>query len=163
MKAITFTIFGEVKGKMRPKATAFGGHARVYTPSAQIKNENWIKMEYLKVAEKQRFDGFGDAPIKVEINHHVVIPESFSKKKRTQAIKKEIYPTKKPDADNLAKTVLDALNGVAFSDDKNIVELVITKDYSTKQYTSVYICEYPEEHYNPITNIPLGDDQLCLG
>jgi Holliday junction resolvase RusA-like endonuclease len=44
-------------------------------------------------------------------------------------------PTKKPDLDNLAKSVLDALNGVIYQDDSQIVSLHMTKVYS--QYPGI--------------------------
>lgn len=42
----------------------------------------------------------------------------------------EIRPTKKPDNDNIVKVVEDALNDVAYKDDKNIVDCVVQKYYS---------------------------------
>lgn len=162
MSSISFTIYGEVKGKMRPKATTFGGHARVYTPSAQIKNENWIKMEYLKAAEKDNFKGFGDSPIQIEIYHYMKLPTSFSKKKASQALKQELFPTKKPDLDNVTKTVLDALNGIAFDDDKNIVRIEAFKRYATSDYTIVYLSTYPEELLRPYIGIDDNDGDVCL-
>lgn len=144
MSSISFTIMGEVKGKMRPKATTFAGHARVYTPSAQIKNENWIKMEYLKAAEKESFQGFGDNPIQIEIYHYMKVPTSFSKKKVAKALSGDLLPTKKPDLDNITKTILDALNGIAFDDDKNIVRIEAFKKYATRDFTTIYLSTYPE-------------------
>ena len=41
----------------------------------------------------------------------------------------KIKHTKKPDCDNMAKIVLDALNEVAFHDDSQIVDLHIKKQY----------------------------------
>ena len=42
-------------------------------------------------------------------------------------------PTKKPDADNIAKVVCDALNGVAYKDDTQIVSLHIKKSYTADE------------------------------
>ena len=42
----------------------------------------------------------------------------------------EIRPTKKPDNDNIAKIILDALNGVAYQDDKQVVSLQVEKYYT---------------------------------
>ena len=44
----------------------------------------------------------------------------------------ELMPAKKPDIDNIAKAVLDALNSVAYRDDTQIVDLQIRKQYSEK-------------------------------
>jgi Holliday junction resolvase RusA-like endonuclease len=57
------------------------------------------------------------------------IPKSWPKKKQAQAENNEISPGK-PDLDNIAKTVLDALNGVCYEDDAQVVILSVTKCYS---------------------------------
>lgn len=52
-----------------------------------------------------------------------------------------IYPTKKPDADNIAKIVLDALNGVAYTDDTQVVNLSVQKRYGEVAEVKVEITE----------------------
>ena len=44
-----------------------------------------------------------------------------------------LNPTKKPDADNIGKVVLDALNGIAYEDDKQVIELRVSKQYSEER------------------------------
>ena len=48
---------------------------------------------------------------------------------------------KNKDLDNIAKTILDALNGIAYEDDKQIVELHCEKYYTSKntEYVEVKI------------------------
>jgi Holliday junction resolvase RusA-like endonuclease len=41
-----------------------------------------------------------------------------------------MFPTKKPDGDNIAKAILDSLNDVAYHDDSYVVELVASKYYT---------------------------------
>ena len=50
-----------------------------------------------------------------------------------------ILPTKKPDADNIAKAILDALNGLAFYDDAQVVYLQVSKRYSNEPRAVVFI------------------------
>ncbi len=50
-----------------------------------------------------------------------------------------IRPTKTPDADNIAKSVLDALNKVAYKDDSCVVDLIVEKWYSENPRVEVYI------------------------
>ena len=52
-----------------------------------------------------------------------------------------IYPTKKPDADNIAKIVLDALNGVAYTDDTQVINLSVQKRYGEVPEVKVEITE----------------------
>lgn len=49
--------------------------------------------------------------------------------------------TKKPDADNIAKAVLDGLNGVAFVDDSQVVALMVKKTYGLTPKVKVRIKE----------------------
>ena len=53
----------------------------------------------------------------------------------------EIYPTTKPDTDNIAKSILDSLNGIAYKDDKQIVSLKVDKYYTEIPSVSVWISE----------------------
>lgn len=53
----------------------------------------------------------------------------------------KILPTKKPDCDNIAKIICDALNGVAYDDDKQIVALKVTKIYSDEPRVIVWISD----------------------
>lgn len=57
------------------------------------------------------------------------IPVSWSKSKKESAIRGDVLPTTKPDIDNLAKCVLDALNGIAYRDDNQVVRLESSKFY----------------------------------
>lgn len=162
MQSFTFTIDGEVVGKMRPKATAFGGHARVYTPAKQINNENWIRMEYLRQAKEKEFNGFGDKPLRIEIYLHLHVPKSLSKKKHEEALSGKLMATKKPDLDNIEKTILDALNNVAFDDDRQVVSLHAAKDYGNRDYTQVTMTVMEEAELVPFIGIDWRDDELCL-
>lgn len=43
----------------------------------------------------------------------------------------ELFPTVKPDTDNISKIILDALNGLAYYDDNQVTDLTIYKQYAT--------------------------------
>lgn len=73
------------------------------------------------------------------------IPTSWSKKKQKEHEFKR--HTNKPDVDNLAKLVMDALNGVAYADDKQIYSLSVSKIYSPVAGTSVTIFVRDEVEY----------------
>lgn len=93
-----------------------------------------------------------DKPLKVKIIAYYDIPQSISKKKRQQMINNEILPTKKPDTDNIAKGILDALNGIAYLDDKQVVKLEVEKHYSQNARVEVTIEELEEKQNANITN-----------
>ena len=52
-----------------------------------------------------------------------------------------MFPKVKPDLDNVVKAVLDALNGVVYRDDAQVVNLVATKRYATEPRVEVYVFE----------------------
>ncbi len=75
----------------------------------------------------------------------VRIPKSASKKKRAMMIAGDIVPTKKPDFDNIQKIICDALNGVAYHDDSQIVKADIEKVYSTTPHVEVNVAAWTKE------------------
>ena len=79
--------------------------------------------------------------IKAEIKVFMQIPKSESMKKKAAMMAGQIRPTKKPDADNCAKSVLDALNKIAFDDDSQIVELHVNKYYSENPRVTITLEE----------------------
>lgn len=99
---------------------------RMYTPSATQKFEQKVKNAFL---EKYKLEKLLEKPIKAVIIAEIEPPKSLSKKKRLELIEEVINYTKKPDIDNIAKIVLDGLNGVAYKDDSQICRLEVYKRY----------------------------------
>ena len=73
------------------------------------------------------------------------IPKSMTKKNRQLIEEGKLHPTKKPDLDNVAKIVLDSLNGIAYSDDSQIVKLNVEKHYSENPRVEVTLYEVDVE------------------
>ena len=69
------------------------------------------------------------------------IPKSETKKNKVLMLARKVFPTKKPDLDNMAKAVLDALNGVAYKDDCQIVTMLSKKNYAEVPYVKVILDE----------------------
>jgi Holliday junction resolvase RusA-like endonuclease len=70
-------------------------------------------------------------------------PKSASKKRQREMLAGSIYPEVKPDIDNITKTVLDALNGLAYKDDKSVVWLSAIKVYGEEERVLVRIAPSP--------------------
>jgi Holliday junction resolvase RusA-like endonuclease len=94
---------------------------------------------YKTVAGKTMFPP--DTPLSVHIHTYAYIAKSASKAKKDGMLKGLIRPMAKPDTDNIAKCILDALNKVAYPDDKQIVELSVSKYYSDNPCVVVEITE----------------------
>ena len=140
MDCIKFDVPGECRGKMRPKASSIAGHASIYTPAKQVEYENWVRQCYMD--QRETDEPFArEVPLHVVIEVFMAVPKSFSKKKREQALRHYIRPTKKPDLDNCAKSILDALNGIAYADDSQVVYLSVSKKYAESAHTVVWIKE----------------------
>jgi Holliday junction resolvase RusA-like endonuclease len=133
-----FVITGNPMGKQRPRFKRSGAYVSTYTPKPTVDYENWVRLSY-----KQQCSQFFDkgTPLSVKIVAMFSIPKSTSKKKMQKMIDGEITPTKKPDTDNIAKIICDSLNGIAYYDDSQIVNLSVTKIYSENPKVEVEINE----------------------
>lgn len=128
---VRIVIPGVPKGKGRHR---FGnGHA--YTPKETADYEQSVKYIYRNCGGIY----FETEPLSVEITAGYAIPKNTSKRKMEKMISGDILPTKKPDADNIAKIICDSLNGVAYKDDKQIVNIRISKVYMQEPRTIVMI------------------------
>lgn len=135
--AIYFVVPGQPVGKGRPRASSRGGFVRMYTDAKTL--------SYEQVIAKQARYAMGHlevlaTPISMRIVSLYSIPVSWSKRKQQLALNGELIPGK-PDLDNVAKAVLDALNGVVYQDDKQVIRLVIEKSYSFEPRVEVYVHE----------------------
>lgn len=136
---ITFTVEGKPQGKARAR-TFYDKRAdkmRSVTPQQTRSYEDLIRWSYTAAGGQY----MGEKLAKVEIQAFYPIPKSWSKKKRNDAIFEWIRPTTKPDCDNTIKVVLDALNGVAYYDDKQVVSVSCEKFYGETGYLRVKIQE----------------------
>lgn len=114
-------VTGKIRGKARPRVRR--GHA--FTPKDTVQYEKLVRDCY-----KDQDGRYLDGSIKALIIAYYKIPKSYTKK-HVQSIREGLeQPVKKPDADNIAKIILDSLNGVAYKDDSQIVELRVIKRYT---------------------------------
>lgn len=132
-----FTVPGQPQGKGRPRFAVNGGYARAYTPERTASYENLVKLSYQREYGQTMTAG----ALKMAIRAYYTMPSSWSKKRRLAALNREIYPVVKPDMDNIVKVICDALNGIAYLDDKQIVSLEMYKRYDVAPRVEVLIEE----------------------
>lgn len=115
-----------VKGKARPRFA--NGH--VYTPASTRTSERQIANEYMRVCKNTNGE-IACAPrgtsVEVEITVQKPLPQGRPKSCVWE------HDTTKPDLDNVAKLVLDALNGLAWADDAQITTLNLHKNVRTQE------------------------------
>lgn len=137
---IRFTVPGKPQGKARAR-TVYNPKLKrsvSYTPDNTILYENLIKTRYLEVTDK-KYDN--KEPLHITIRAFYEPPKSVSKKRMEIMLAGYEKPCKKPDIDNIAKVILDALNDVAYHDDTQVVSLSMQKKYSREAKVEVEI--YP--------------------
>jgi Holliday junction resolvase RusA-like endonuclease len=138
VREFEFTVPGTPIGKGRPRYTGYG---RPYTPQKTRDKEKEIALAYKSKYGGERFSDLDQ--LRILIHAYFPIPVSATKKFHTMAVNGELYPTKKPDWDNIGKLVCDALNGVAYRDDSQIVMAMVIKHYSDNPRLEIDISEVP--------------------
>lgn len=122
----SFFWAGIPRGQGRPRFNRMGG---AYKSSEDRAYEKSICMAYwAKYTGAKPMDG----PLVLRIKAYFPIPQSKSKREKALMLEGKIKPTCRPDVDNIVKAVLDALNGVAFPDDKAVTWLIGEKIYGEK-------------------------------
>lgn len=130
-----FIIPGKAVPKARPRVTKRGF---TYTPKTTKDFETLVRNSYVaEFGENSMFPQ--QMPLAMVVEFQSKPPKSWSKQKQKKALNKEIYPISRPDVDNLLKGVQDALNGVAYPDDSQIVAITARKVYSKYEQTRVAI------------------------
>ena len=127
MKTLNFTVMGKPQGKGRPRMTR-NGH--VYTPQKTREYEERVKNAAMSEMGRDKILPWTEKqPLKVIIECFFALPKSATKKQRIDVLEHRKFPTIKSDIDNIAKSILDGMNGHVYGDDSQIVDLVVTKRY----------------------------------
>ena len=133
---IKFTYYGEIKGKGRPRFRSMGKFVSTYTPKETKDYEMSIKEAYLN---ESTCTYFNNEQLVLTLNIYQAVPKATSKKKAQEMLEHKIRPTKKPDIDNILKSICDSLNKVAYTDDTQIIEIVAKKYYAERNYMEIEI------------------------
>lgn len=134
---IKLIIPGEPLPCARPRLTTRGGYAHAYDP--QKKHKDAIKLMYR--VEWNRAGGKApiDGSLCIDIAFHMPLPSTLSCVSRNQHLWGFYDHCTKPDCDNLEKTVLDCLRGIAYNDDRQVIALFCRKFYSLEPRTEITI------------------------
>ncbi len=135
---MNFIVPGTPVAKARPRMGRYG----TYTPQKTVEYETLVRTCWAEQSGETFEKG---TPLRAEIAAFFPIPKSVSNKKRNRM--EGLPHTHKCDCDNLAKSILDALqkkkdgSPYAFYDDSSVCELVVTKRYSNSPRVEVKIEE----------------------
>ncbi|MFC0271105.1 RusA family crossover junction endodeoxyribonuclease [Metabacillus herbersteinensis] len=134
---IEFTIPGEAVAQGRPRASVQRGKVQMRDPEKSKDFKSYVKL----LASQHRPSKLLTGPLAVELRVYKPILQSFSNKKKLEAKEGILRPVTKPDLDNHAKGVLDAMNKIIYNDDSQIVTLLVSKFYSDYPRVEVFIKE----------------------
>ena len=133
-RSYTVTIPGEPVSKGRPRMTKRG---HTYTPKRTVDYERMVQTLF----HAQYGSPILEGPILLQLDLYFQIPKSRSKAVRKRMQQGLDRPCKRPDIDNCMKSVSDALNGIAYKDDSQIVAAVFQKFWADEPRAVVTIEE----------------------
>ena len=141
-------------GKGRHRTTMRDGMFISYTPRATKAAEKVI-IYYAICAGVNKW-----LPGALELNITITfeVPKSWNKDKTHKALFGKIFPTVAPDFDNILKLVSDALNKLAYMDDRAIVVAIVVKRYGFENKIDVEIKQIGEGSSDLINNPPNQQD-----
>ena len=125
MQEYSIMIPGDAVPQGRPRVVRIGGRTIAYDPPKSKAYKALVRQCAAQNAPKEPLDG----AVTLDVRIYRSVPKSWSKKKRDAALAGVIQPTTKPDVSNVVKGIEDALNGIWYKDDSQIVH-----EYSMKQY-----------------------------
>lgn len=123
--------------KERPRVTKGGW---TYTP---LKTKVYERM--IKRLASQKATHTTDQPVRIALVFNFEVPRSWTKEKKTRARLGLVRHKYRPDLDNLVKSVTDALNGVIYYDDSQIVSVSAHKKYAEENSIEITVTELEEE------------------
>ena len=136
---LVFHMEGHPRGKGRPRATARGGFARMFTDAKTREYETAVAgLARQAMGSRRPLDG----PLGVTIRFRIEPPKSMTKRARAAVLAGEQPYLGRFDLDNLAKSILDGCNGVCFVDDVQIVRLFLSKVASDRPGVDVRVEAY---------------------
>lgn len=133
---LIFEVPGKVRGKGRPR---FMRNGHTYTDKNTTVYEKLIQTSYLKhtnyISQKS-----------VRISMYICFAPNKTDTKKNRLIKllNKLWPSKKPDIDNVIKVVLDALNKVAYSDDTQVNEIHVIRHWCEEEKLVICLSENGE-------------------
>ena len=123
---VTVVIPGNPIGKARPRFTKKGV---AYTPrKTRVYEHDIAVLAKAEMGSHPLMLG----PVQMTFRAVFAIPESWSARKKQDALLGRIRPTGRPDTDNLMKAIADGLNGIVYHDDAQVVEVNGSKRYGER-------------------------------
>jgi len=135
---VTFRVDTNPVGKQRARYAKRGNFVQTYTPD---KTRNYEALIKEAATQAMGSNEILETPVNLYLYIRAPIPKSLPKKRLEACLNGSEKPIKKPDASNVLKSVEDAMNGVVYKDDSQIVNIHVTKVYSSVSGIDVCVKE----------------------
>lgn len=166
---IAFTVPGPPVGKGRHRVRPLmrnnkpvlgpGGRPMVqtYAPEESVSYEGKVALAAHRVMDGR---ALLQGAIGMNVFIDVLVPQSWSARKRNDALAGRLRPTMKPDCTNVIKAIEDGLNGVVYCDDVQIVEGSFRKWYATTPSVRVEVWPISEQPVQSVQTEPTPQPEL---
>lgn len=144
---IEFVIPGQPIPQGRPRAGKNKGRLIMYDPNESKEYKQYVSLIAKHYAPKNLYKD----NLKMVIKIYRQIPKSTTKKDRALFLAGIKRPVTKPDTSNYVKGIEDALNGIIYKDDSQIVDLYAAKYYSDNPRVEILIKEIDSMGYTGIS------------
>ena len=117
MSTYTAIVLGDPVAQGRPRFSRQGGFVKAYDPAKSRDYKSYVRL----IAAQNAPDSPVEGAIEFSLRIYRAIPKGMPKYKREAAMAGTLRPVTKPDVSNVLKGVEDALKGVWYKDDSQIV------------------------------------------
>lgn len=132
-----FVALGTPKPKARPRTVrnVHTGFVQTYTPDATVSWEQAIAWQAKQALAWMEVNHPGEVGTYLPFSQRLMCDMQFNMARPKSLPKKVLYPRSGGDIDNLAKSVLDALQNVnVIADDKTVTDISVTKRFATVEH-----------------------------
>lgn len=138
MLIVNFEVPGDPVPKGRPRFARRGHFVQTYTDSKTIEYETRVATKARQaIGASEPLKG----PLKLFLYVRYTVPSSYTKKRKESCLNGSEYP-KRIDIDNVYKSITDAMNGIVYLDDSQIVEAHIRKLYAEEAGANIMVQEW---------------------
>lgn len=123
MEEVFFQVFGVPIPKGSMKSFMRPGMKYPVVTHDNLKSKPWADVVRLIAQHNAPAGGPWDGAVYLSVSFYLPRPKSLAKRC--------LYPTKKPDLDKLVRNVKDALKGVIYLDDAQVIDTHSKKLYAT--------------------------------
>lgn len=134
-QVLNVRVYGLPVAQGRPRARGFQDRSGTFRVSVYdpVASKDWKRTVAAQVIERKPPAPLADVPLQIELTFFLPRPASLPKR--------IVHHIRKPDADNLGKAVKDALRGIVYRDDSQLVDVLVHKRYGVSPGVEIRVAQ----------------------